>query len=130
MRFAVPLAIIALAAALVGGCGSSGDGTAIPAEATAPAAGKPTTPAGASARECRGQAGKAFGLRATNLSCGQARRLTAAWLAEPGCAPADGASRSSCKLEGYECLTAVTDRGLSVGCARPDHSIAFTVRSG
>lgn len=129
MRFAAPLAIIAVAVALFGGCGSSDDGGTRGAT-EAPGAGISTAPPGASARECKGQAGETMGLRATNLPCEQARRLAAAWIAERGCAPAGGASRSSCKLDGFKCLTAVTDRGLSVGCARPDRSIAFTVRSG
>ncbi len=128
MRLAPALAIFALALALLGGCGSSGDSDgSMPSQA--PPAGGADAPIGASAHRCDGQSGGADELRATGLPCDEAKKLAAAWASEGSCAPADGASRSSCRLEGgYDCLTAVTDRGLAVSCARPGSSVAFTVR--
>jgi hypothetical protein len=131
MRLAVPLAIVALTLALLSGCGSSdgdSDSASVP-QPTPKASGSPA-PAGAAAHSCAVKAGSASGLRATGIPCERAKRLAAAWVRNKGCAPADGASRSSCKLEGdYDCLTAVTDRGLAVSCARPGSSVAFTVKS-
>jgi hypothetical protein len=127
MRLAVPLAIVVLAVAVLAGCGSSGDGGG---STSAPQSSGSSAPAGASAHSCGGQEGPADGLRATGIPCKQAKLLAAAWARNDGCAPADGASRSSCKLEGgYDCLAAVTDRGLAVSCARPGSSVAFTVKS-
>lgn len=129
MRLAVPFAIVACAAALAVGCGDSGDDAEPGSTATAPGAAQGSAPPGASARHCQGANGTAGSLRATNISCEEARLLVAGWLRQDGCAPADGASRSSCRLEGaYDCLTVATDRGLSVSCARPGHSLAFTVK--
>jgi hypothetical protein len=126
MRLALPLAIFVLALALLSGCGSSeADDTSAPAPNPSGA----NAPAGASAHECGGEAGSASALRATGISCQEAKALAAAWARNEGCAPADGASRSSCKLEDdYVCLTATTDRGLAVSCARPGRSFAFTVK--
>lgn len=131
MRLAVPLAIVALTLALLSGCGSSGDGSnSTSGSQPAPKSSGSTAPAGASAHSCAVQAGSASALRATGIPCKRAKRLAATWARSKGCAPADGASRSSCKLEGdYDCLTAVTDRGLAVSCARPGSSVAFTVKS-
>ncbi len=131
MRLAVPLAIFALALALLSGCGSSDDGSdSGAASQPAPKSSGASAPAGASAHSCAGKAGSASALRATGIPCKQAKLLAAAWTRHEACAPADGASRSSCQLEGdYDCLTAVTDRGLAVSCARPGSSVAFTVRS-
>ena len=132
MRFVLPLAIVALALALLSGCGSSGDGgDSGSSTATAPRAGGQQAPAGASAHECADGADGATALRATGVSCEQAKALVTAWAEDRGCAPGDGASRSSCRLEGdYDCLAAMTDRGLAVSCARPGHSVAFTVKRG
>jgi hypothetical protein len=130
MRLAIPIVIVVLAAALLGGCGSSEDGGSESSTAPAAKSAGQNAPAGASAQECAGKVGAATALRATGISCKQAKALAAAWAASKGCAPADGASRSSCKLEGdYDCLAAMTDRGLAVSCARPGRSVAFTIRS-
>jgi hypothetical protein len=130
MRLALPLAIAALTIALLSGCGSPADGGDSGSISTAPEAGAGKAPAGASAHECSGRAGEATALRATGVSCAQAEQLARAWAKDPGCAPGEGASRSSCRLEGdYDCLAAATGRGLAVSCARPGGSVAFTVRS-
>lgn len=127
MRFAIPIAIIVFAAALLGGCGSSEDGSGA---TTAPKSSGQKAPAGASAQECAGRAGAATALRATGLRCKQAKALALAWTHNQGCAPAGGSSRASCKLEGdYDCLAVMTGRGLAVSCARPGRSVAFTIRS-
>ncbi len=129
MRFAIPIAVVVLAAALAGGCGSSGDDSSGSSTATAPKSGAERAPAGASARECADNAGAAKSLRATGVSCKQAKKLAKAWSEAAGCAPPDGASRSSCQLEGdYDCLAAMTGRGLAVSCARPGRSVAFTIK--
>jgi hypothetical protein len=129
MRLAVPIVIAVLAVALLGGCGSSDDDGSDASTATAPKSAGQKAPAGASARECAGKVGAATALRATGLSCKQAKALTAAWARDKSCVPAEGASRSSCKLEGdYDCLAAMTGRGLAVSCARPGRSVAFTIK--
>lgn len=130
MRLAIPIAIVVLAAALAGGCGSSDDGGSEPSTATAPKSSGQKAPAGASAKECVGRVGAASALRATGVSCTQAKALAAAWARNQGCAPAGGSSRASCKLEGdYDCLAAMTGRGLAVSCARPGRSVAFTIKA-
>ena len=129
MKLALPIAILALAAALLAGCGSSGNGSSGSEATTAPKTGGKAAPAGASARECPGRAGEATALRATAVSCDQAKALAKAWANDPACAPAGGDSRSSCRIEGnYDCLAAMTGRGLAVSCARPGHSVAFTIK--
>ncbi|MBK5218912.1 MAG: hypothetical protein JJE35_03880 [Thermoleophilia bacterium] len=131
MRLATPLVIVFLAVALLSGCGSSDEGGSTSGTQAAPKGGDSTAPAGASAQSCAGQAEAATGLRATGVDCKQARLLMAKWVRSRGCTPPDGASRSSCKLKGdYDCLAAMTDRGLAVSCARPGRSIAFTVKPG
>lgn len=129
MRLAVPIAIVVLAAALAGGCGSSGDGGSESSTAPAAKGSVQKAPVGASAKECSGRAGAATALRATGFSCKQAKQLAKAWLEDEDCVPTGGASRSSCELEGdYDCLAAMTDRGLAVSCARPGRSVAFTIK--
>jgi len=128
MRLAVPFTIIAVAAALLGGCGGSDDGGDSSASTqAAPQAKGSTAPVGASAHECKGEGE----LRATGLPCKKARSLMAAWSRTDGCAPADGASRSACGLPGsYRCLSVVTEKGVSVSCAKPGRSLAFTAKPG
>jgi len=131
MRLAVPFATFVIAAALLAGCGGSGEGDSEPATEAAPQAKGSTVPAGASAQECEGGAGAKAKLRATGISCAAALDLTKAWKRSNHCAPAGGASRSSCELAGgYRCLSVVTERGVSVSCARPGRSIAFTAKRG
>jgi|SRR5215213_11805462 len=126
MRLAIPLAIVALAAALLAGCGDSGDGGSGTTAQPVPNA-KGAAPAGATAHECMGGGS----VRATGLSCEKAQRLVKSWKGIEKCAPGAGASRSSCPIEGgYRCLAVVTAKGVSVSCARPGRSIAFIAEKG
>lgn len=132
MRLAAVLlaATAALTIALLAGCGDEESGTESSTQ-PAPKAKSSTAPAGASAQECKGGAGAKVKLRATGIPCSVAVDLTKAWKQGKGCAPAPAASRSSCEiLGGYRCLSVVTERGVSVSCARPGRSIAFTAKRG
>ncbi|MDX6624719.1 MAG: hypothetical protein QOE75_2651 [Solirubrobacterales bacterium] len=131
MRIAFPLATVVLTAALLAGCGDSGDGNSERSIQATPQVKGATAPAGASAQECKGGAGAGVMLRATGIPCSVALDLVKAWEQDESCPPAAGASRSSCEIVGgYRCLSVVTDRGVSVSCARPGHSIAFTAKRG
>ena len=126
MRLTVPIAIVALAASLAAGCGSSSEtgSTASPPQGTA------TAPAGASAQSCETQAVDAEALRATGVSCGEARRAMFAWQRASGCAGTPGASHTACSVRSYRCVATRTDRGLAVSCAEPGRSIAFIAKGG
>jgi hypothetical protein len=123
MRFAGPIAI-ALAAALLAGCGSSGGGSTSTGSATTPSA-----PAGASATACDSGTSGAEALRAVAVSCPQARRLALGWQHQAACSPSGGASRSSCATGSYRCLGVATSLGIAVTCARPGHTVAFIAKS-
>lgn len=125
MRLATPLAIAALAAALLAGCGSSSDEAG---STTAPKAGGSGAPAGASAHACAIDAGGASGLRVTAVSCGKGQKAALAWQRDAGCRPAAGGSQAGCTVAGYRCIATATDRGLAVSCSRPGRSIAFTAK--
>ena len=128
MRPAVPIAIVALAAALAGGCGGStpgNDSTAGPG--AAPPGGAATAPAGASAQSCDDVAG-AESLRVTGLSCAAARPIVVAWTDDDGCVGSQGISHIACTVGSYRCIATRTERGLSVSCAGPGRSIAFISR--
>jgi hypothetical protein len=124
MRLALPLTILALA--LLSGCGGSDDGevSGVSTQPTPQAKGAGAPP-GAAAHECEGDGD----LRATGLGCKEARSLMASWARTKGCAPSGGDSRSACSLAGsYRCLSVVTERGISVSCAKPGRSVAFTAK--
>jgi hypothetical protein len=129
MRLAIPFAIVALAAALLSGCGgsSSDDGTAGSSTQSSPAS-TSTAPVGAAAKSCDTYAVDAEGLRAAGLSCKQARQVMYGWQRQPACAKPAGASRTSCLTRSYRCLGARTDRGIAVSCARSGESVAFIVK--
>lgn len=114
MRIAGPLLCLVLIAALPAGCGSSSDdgGT------------------GASAQACHAHMAGAQALRATGVSCREARRVREGWQRSGGCAPGAGASRDSCTVQGFRCLAAVTDRGTAVSCATKGRSVAFVAGRG
>jgi hypothetical protein len=118
--------ILALAATLAA-CGSSGE----PDETTATAT-TPRAPAGAAAQSCgKTTVAGTSSTRVTGVGCDTGRGIVAAWAGKAGCAPAAGASRSSCSLrDGYRCLAATTERGVVVSCARPGASVAFLARRG
>lgn len=129
MRLVTALAIAAITAALVAGCGSSsedsnGSGT------TAPPTSDSGAPAGASAQACAINAGGASGLRVTAVSCGKGQKTVIAWQRDAACKPPTGSSQAGCTVSGYRCITTATDRGLAVSCSRPGHSIAFTAKRG
>ncbi len=132
MRLASLLATIVLTTALLAGCGggSEEDGSRA-SKPEVPQAKGAAEPAGATAHECRGRAGTRARLRATGVPCSVAVGLTRAWERKAACVPAAGSSRAACEIGGgYRCLSLVTDRGVTVSCARPGRSIAFTVRRG
>ncbi|HEX2706458.1 MAG TPA: hypothetical protein VHM66_00435 [Solirubrobacterales bacterium] len=133
MRPTTPLAIAVLAAALLAGCGgssSSDSGSTSTGSGTAPKSGDSTAPIGASAQSCDTHAVAVKSLRATGVSCSQARQLMFGWQRNPACASPQGASRSSCTTRSYRCLGTTTSRGLAVSCSRPGHSVAFIAKRG
>lgn len=133
MRLALPLAIVALAAAMMVGCGSSSDEgtqTSTGPEAQAPRASGAEAPVGAAAKRCDTHAVDAKALRVTAVSCGEGRQVMFGWQQAESCGLIDGASRGSCAVRSYRCLATKTDRGISVSCARPGHSIAFIAKRG
>jgi hypothetical protein len=131
MRLAIHFAIVALAAALLAGCGSSSDGGSDAASSTAaPKAGGSGAPAGASAQACALNVSGASGLRVTGVSCGAGQKTTIAWQRDTSCKPAGGGSQAGCTVGAYRCIATTTDRGLAVSCARPGRSIAFTAKRG
>lgn len=101
MRFAPALATLGLLAALLFGCGGSGDSS------TGGSPGGREPPSAAKA-----------------VSTAQVR---AAWEKNPGCKHPQGASRWGCSVPPYRCQAVVTDRGWAVDCAKPGRSLAFTV---
>ncbi|MDX6626965.1 MAG: hypothetical protein QOE56_1954 [Solirubrobacterales bacterium] len=119
MRLAVPIALVIVAAALLAGCGGSSDSTS---------GGSTTAPAGAAATSCETGAVDAKALRATAVSCGEARQALFAWQRAADCAGSPGASHSACTVRSYRCIGTRTDRGLAVSCARPGRSIAFIAK--
>ena len=126
MRRAAGIAV-AVCLVLVAGCGSDESTTTSggtgPASETNPSAGASSAPAGAAAHSC-GSVGTLTGVRAIGVGCRKARQVAVAWDV-PHCRPEAGGSRSACTVQGYRCQGVVTDRGLSVSCARPGRSISF-----
>jgi hypothetical protein len=128
MRLAVPIAIIALAAVLLGGCGSSESTSTDTGSGAAPQGGAATAPAGASAQSCDAGVAETGSLRATGISCGEAKTVLLAWQRNDGCVGSQGISHIACTVRSYRCIATRTERGLSVSCARPGRSIAFISR--
>jgi hypothetical protein len=134
-RIAVPLTIAVLAAALLGGCGSSSDGGTGTQTATGSgsASGTPAqsgaAPGGASAQSCGNTTVTGTsGLRVTGVGCPVGRAVVAAWSQEGSCSAAD--SRPACTVSGYRCIGARTDAGIAVSCAQPGRSLSFVARPG
>lgn len=128
MRLATPLAVLALAAGLLAGCGGSSPESST--ETGRARAGGQAAPAGAAARSCHAGEAGVEGLAATGATCTEARHVMLGWTHSGVCRPAAGASRASCRALSYVCLAAATGRGWSVSCSKPGRSIAFTVRRG
>jgi hypothetical protein len=115
------LSAVAVFAVLVVGCGgsSSTDGST-----------QPKAPVGASAESCDTDAMDAEDLRATGISCDQARKIMDGWQREDSCALPSGASRGGCLTHSFRCQATRTDRGTAVSCSRRGESIAFVARRG
>jgi hypothetical protein len=126
MRRTAPLAVLALVAALLLGCGGSSSESSTGGGAQSP--GTSTAPAGATAQPCHSGKADVTGLKATGTTCTEARHLMLGWTHSSACRPPQGASRSSCPALSYRCLATATDRGWSVSCAKPGRAIAFTAR--
>lgn len=128
MRRAAPLAVLALVAALLLGCGSSSSQESSTGGGAQPQGGTSTAPAGATALSCSSGEASVTGLKATGTTCTEARHLMLGWTHSSACRPPQGASRSSCPALSYRCLATATDRGWSVSCSKPGRAIAFSVR--
>ncbi|HEY3552214.1 MAG TPA: hypothetical protein VGK66_00865 [Solirubrobacterales bacterium] len=102
MRLPTTLAFLGLAAALLFGCGGSGDSSTV------------------------GTHGDQMMPR-PRMGAGMAQ-MRASWMSSPACRRPHGASRWSCSVGAYRCQAVVTDRGWSVDCAKPGQSIPFTVQ--
>lgn len=124
MRLALPIVLLALAAALVAGCGDSGEDSGL-GGSKGTEANDSSAPAGAAAQACALDVGGTQNLRAAGVSCGEAQRVALGWQRGGACALPAGTSRSGCSVRSYRCLAAVTDRGLAVSCGRPGRSVAF-----
>jgi hypothetical protein len=125
MRLAVPLAIVALAAASLVGCGSN-SGSEPPTSGQRNAA--PNTPAGATARSCIFGADRVAGLRVASVSCGKGRRVALDWQGAGACQVPAGASRAGCSVGPYRCSAMRVGRGIAVSCAMPGRTVAFIAR--
>lgn len=127
MRLAVPIAIVALAVAALGGCGGSSQSDST-ATGSGSQGGAETAPAGASAQSCNAGGAETESLRATGISCAKAKAVLLAWQRDDGCVGSQGISHIACTVRSYRCIATRTDRGLSVSCARPGRSVAFISR--
>jgi len=127
-RLAVATALL-LIAALLAGCGSSSDEGST-GGATPPPAPGARAPVGAAAKSCEAFAADAESLRATNISCEQARQVMYGWQREPDCALPATRSRGGCLTRSYRCQATQVDRGIAVSCSRAGESVAFIARRG
>lgn len=125
MRLAVPILIIALAAAVLAGCGGSESDSTEAGSSAAPQGGAATAPAGASAKSCGISISGVEAVRATGISCKEAKAVLRSWNRNDGCVGSQGISRIACTVRSYRCIATRTERGLSVSCAAPGRSIAF-----
>jgi hypothetical protein len=119
MRLALPIAIAALLAGLLGGCGGGSSSTGSTAGGGTSTA-EQGAPPGASSETCGGES-----LRVSGVPCGEAEAVLAAWRAAPGCRIQSGASHASCRVHGYLCIAAKQGQKAAVSCALPGRSILF-----
>jgi hypothetical protein len=136
-RLAILIAAVSVAAALLGGCGGSSSSSSSSGGTEGGAGGTTSggstssgenAPPGASVQVCAITVGGFEALRATGVPCEAAQQLAVAWRRSAACEPAAGASRSSCTVRTYRCLTTNTAHGYTVGCSQPGRSVAFVVR--
>ncbi len=133
MRLATAFATAALLATALASCGGSSStsggesqGRSAPdGGSTAPRSSGAGAPAGAAVRSCAAQAGGVAGMRVTGVACAEAGQVARDWRAEGACSASASASRGSCAVRAYRCLSVRTDRGLAVSCSRPGRAIAF-----
>jgi hypothetical protein len=100
MRLPTTLALLALAAALLFGCGGSDNSST-------------TSPQGEK--------------KPPSARAGSTAQVRSAWERNPACKHPPGASRWGCSVPPYRCQAVVTGRGWSVDCAKPGLSVGFTV---
>ncbi len=144
-RFAAPICVVLLLAALVAGCGSGGSstggsgtagGTTSGGNGGAAGTGNPAkkppsaevggAPAGAQAKSCETQAVDAQALRATGVPCDAARSAMFAWQRAAQCELVGRLSRGSCTVPGgYRCQAVRVGKGVSVSCSAEGRAIAF-----
>lgn len=127
LSLALALLALGVAALPIGGCGSSGEGTN---EGMGGSATSSNAPPGAAAQGCTVAVRGVSALRVSGAACASGRSIVAAWSDEDGCRVAGEASRTSCTVAGYRCLSASAQSGLAVSCARPGRSISFIARRG
>jgi hypothetical protein len=128
MRLAIPLAAL-IGIALLSGCGDS-DGPGSGYGNRGSQAETSAAPPGASARACGPGRSGVEDLRATNVGCAEARQVASGWRRARECDRFASSSRSGCSLLSYRCQATAVGRGWSISCAKPNRSIAFSVRRG
>jgi hypothetical protein len=113
---------VALVAILASGCGSSSTNSSREGST------KTAAPPGAVVLSCASTPAGVGALRVSGTGCPTGRDVVASWTAKDACATPAGTSRTSCTVGSYRCLTAATERGLAVSCARPGSSISFVAK--
>jgi len=121
LSVAAGLLAVTLVATMAGGCGSSST------DSSGEGSTKTAAPPGAVAPVCTAAAGVGA-LRVSGVDCATGREVVTAWIAKNPCATPAGASRTSCTVGAYRCLSVVAERGIEVSCARPGRSISFAVK--
>jgi hypothetical protein len=128
MRLATALATAVVVVALMTGCGDSSVEPGGMRVGTVEPFSVEVGPAGAAVKNCDAGAVDLGGLRATRVSCAEARQVMNGWQQQGSCSSPAGASRVSCSSRSYRCTGTRTDRGTAVSCSRPGRSVAFLAR--
>lgn len=118
------VALLAAALALAG-CGSSGD-TTTTSGGGGGGASTSNAPIGASVKSCPNNISPEPA-RAAGASCAEARSTVTTWVRTRSCMATVGASRSSCSVGRFHCLSTTTGKGVAVSCAEPGRSISFSI---